>query len=454
MTELNHMISLRRRLFYTTFLIFFLIITPLLIMYALGYSFSNGFKLQKTGILVIASEPKYAKIYLNGELQQDFLKRLYNKDNYKTTPQKIKDLAPGEYNIKVELDGYWPWEKKLSIWPGQSTFAEDIKLFKKDAPASILQGERNLSINTKQTDILTWNKTEAAIIVLATNEIKNISLGSSTLPDNQKADWAPNSDKIILGNFLIDESHQVTDLKSQIDKQGKNFQWDINSNEYIYYANNTGINKYRVNDKAVTKILESNNIGSFFAQKDLIYFLSNEKDATMLSIFNIKENKISKKINLPMSDYSFINKDHDLLNIFDEKHDMLYILDINSSFKQLKDSLSNISKNNYWINDTQLLYANDFEIWMYDLESSRKKLITRISKKITNVAWLPTNGHILFSTANSINVIELDDREKYNITNLIESDQIKNPVLNKIGDTLYFYADSDGKKGIYKLAIE
>lgn len=448
------MISLRRRLFYTTFLIIFFIITPLLILYALGYSVSNGFKLQKTGILVIASEPNNAKIYLNGELQQDFLKKLYKQDSYKTTPQKIKDLAPGEYNIKLELDGYWSWEKKLAIWPGQSTFAEDVKLFKKDAPVSLLQGERNISANAKRADIFTWNKKEAVVINLATNEIKNINLGSSTLPENQDANWSPNSNQILLGNFLINENNQITDLKTQIDKQAKSFQWDNYSDEYIYYTTNTSLSKYRVADKAVTKIIDSSNIGNFFAQRDFIYFLSNEKDATILNIFDTQEKKISNKINLPLSSYSFINKDQDLLNLFDDKHNMLYILDVNSSFKQLKDSLSNVSKKNYWINDTQLLYANDFEIWMYDLESSRKKLITRISKKITNVAWLPTNGHILFSTANSINVIELDDREKYNITKLIESDQIKNPVLNKTGDTLYFNGTINGEKGVYKLSID
>jgi hypothetical protein len=328
-----------------------------------------------------------------------------------------------------------------------------VKLFKKDTPVSILQGERNISANAKRTDILTWNKKEAAIINLATNEIKNISLGSSTLPENQDASWAPNSNKILLGNFLITENNQISDLKTQIDKQAKNFQWTNSSDEYIYYTNSTGLSKYRIADKAVTKILDSTNIGNFFAQRDFIYFLINEKDATILNIFNTQEKKISKKINLPLSNYSFINKDQDLLNLFDDKHNMLYILDIKSSFRQLKDSLSNISKKNYWINDTQLLYANDFEIWMYDLESSRKKLITRISKKITNVAWLPTNGHILFSTANSINVIELDDREKYNITKLIESDQIKNSALNKDGDTIYFDATINGEKGIYKLSI-
>lgn len=448
------MISLRRRLFYTTFLIIFLIITPLLILYALGYSVSNGFKLQKTGILVIASEPKYAKIYLNGELQRDFLKQFYNKDSHKTTPQKIKDLTPGDYNIKLELDGYWPWEKKLTIWPGQSTFAEDVKLFKKDTPILLQNGEKNISINNNKTNIFTWNKKEATFINPTSNEIKIVNIATSTLPENQDALWSPNSSKLLLNNFLVNENGQTTDLRSKTDKLAKNFQWDNYSDRYVYYITNTGLSRYQTDNGANTKIINSANINNFFAQKDTIYFLNNEKEATVLNVFDVQKNKISNKINLPLSNYSFINKDQKLLNILDNKYNILYLLDINSTIKQLKDSLGNISSKNQWISDTQLIYANDFEIWMYDLESSRKKLITRISKKITNIAWLPTNGHILFSTGNNINVIELDDREKYNITKLIESDQIKNPVLNKTGDALYFNGTINGEKGVYKLSID
>lgn len=423
-------------------------------MYAMGYTFNNGLKLQKTGILVIESTPNNAKIYLNGDLQQDFIKKIYKKDDYKTTPQKIKNLTPGEYNIRLELDGYWPWEKKLAIWPGQSTFAEDVKLFKRDAPVLLLKGEKNISISNNQLSIFSWNKKEADLITLASGDIKNINLAASTLPENQEINWSPNSGKILLGDFLFDENYKITNLKNNTDKQAKNFQWDNYSNEYIYYTDNKGLSKYYTADKSTSRTIEAANIGNFFAKRDTIYFLSNEKESTTLNIFNIQDKKIINRINLPLSDYSFINKNHDLLNLFDNKYNILYLLDVDSSFKQLKESLSNISKKTHWINDTQLVYANDFEIWMYDLESSRKKLITRISKKINNIFWLPTNGHILFSTDTTINAIELDDREKYNITKLFESEQIKNPILSKTGDILYFYAIIGGEKGVYKLSID
>lgn len=448
------MISLRRRLFYIGFIILFFVITPLLFLYAMGYSIGNGFKFQKTGILVIASEPSKAKIYLNGELQQDFIKKLYKQDDYKTTPQKIKNLVPGQYNIKLELEGYWPWEKKLTVEPGQSIFAEDIKLFKKDTPVLLMKGEKNISAENDQGNIIAWNKQEAAIINLNSNETKTINLSSSTLPINNVAIWSPNANQAILGNFLLNKNDKIINLKAQINKQGQNFQWDNNSNEYIYYSSNTGINKYHLSDELDVELVSHDSIDGFFPKKDFIYFLSKEKETTILNIFDTQKKIISGKINLPLSNYSFINKDQELLNIFDIKYNILYIIDVNSSYKKLKDSISNISQKNLWISDTQLLYANDFEIWMYDIDSSRKKLITRIGKKITNIFWLPTNGHILFSTDNSINVIELDDREKYNITKLIESGQIKNPVLNKKGDALYFETIIGEEKGIYKLSID
>jgi hypothetical protein len=423
-------------------------------MYALGYSFGNGLKIQKTGILVLDSKPDKGKIYLNGNLQQDFIKKIYKKDSYKTTPQKIKNLLPGEYNIKIELEGYWPWEKKLNIQPGQATFAEDIKLFKKDTPLLLSKGEKNISTADRQENVFIWNEQEATLLSLTDEKNKNIKLASTSLSKNETAQWSPNFSELLIGSFLLNKNQQIINLKDNIDKSAHNFQWDNYSDEYVYYTDNTGLKKYHINDKIGTEIVNNKNINDFFIQEDFIYFLNNNKESTILNIFNIREKKVINTLNLPLSDYSFINKEQKLLNIFDKKYNILHLLNPNSSLKHFKDSLNNISTKNRWINNTQLIYANDFEIWMYDLETAQKKLITRISKKITNIFWLPSNGHILFSTNNNINIIELDDREKYNITKLIETEQIKNITLNKNSSILYFNATINGEQGIYKLSIE
>ena len=130
-----------RRCLYIFFIIIFLIVAPLIILYASGYKLRSGFAIQKTGALIIATKPKGASIYLNNKLQQDFLKNIFSRTKtFTVTPAKIKNLLPEEYTVKLALNGYWPWEKKVSVLPGQSTYIEAVNLFKNDLPLLITSG--------------------------------------------------------------------------------------------------------------------------------------------------------------------------------------------------------------------------------------------------------------------------------------------------------------------------
>ncbi len=157
---------------------------------------------------------------------------------------------------------------------------------------------------------------------------------------------------------------------------------------------------------------------------------------------------------MPGSDnYYFINSTHSLLNLYDQDHQILYLIDPFSLFySPLQETINNI-KYTYWVNDNKLLYANDFEVWLFDLELNQKILLTRISQTIASIIWHPSNNYIIYSTDTTISTIELDEREKYNITEIIKLDKIAFPVLNQKGDTLYFYAKIGNQEGLYKLAI-
>ncbi|KKR32678.1 MAG: hypothetical protein UT64_C0026G0020 [Candidatus Falkowbacteria bacterium GW2011_GWF2_39_8] len=96
-----------RRFLYITFILSFLIITPLVILYANGYTFSlNKKSIVKTGMLVLNTKPESANIYLNGVPEETFLGSYFGKRIKVTTPAKIKNIIPGEYLVRVELENY------------------------------------------------------------------------------------------------------------------------------------------------------------------------------------------------------------------------------------------------------------------------------------------------------------------------------------------------------------
>jgi len=103
------------------------------------------------------------------------------------------------------------------------------------------------------------------------------------------------------------------------------------------------------------------------------------------------------------------------------------------------------------INSEQILYANDLEIYLFNLTSGQRSIITRLSQQITGLIFHP-KGFAIYSTNTGIYIIDLKDRT--NVTELIKMKKIAPPILTPKGDTLYFTAQDDSGTGLYKLAIK
>ena len=98
---------MQKKALFTTLLI---VITVVLvaygfILYGKGYRLSLGGEGNKilagTGLLVLASTPNGAKVYID--------------DNLTTATDDTINLPPGEYDIKIEKDGYYPWKKHVIL---------------------------------------------------------------------------------------------------------------------------------------------------------------------------------------------------------------------------------------------------------------------------------------------------------------------------------------------------
>jgi hypothetical protein len=85
-------------------LLFLLAGTAMVVFFGSGYKFnfgSNGPIISGTGLLVATSSPDGAQVLVNGHLT--------------TATDNTINLAPGEYDVKIYKEGYFPWEKKIII---------------------------------------------------------------------------------------------------------------------------------------------------------------------------------------------------------------------------------------------------------------------------------------------------------------------------------------------------
>ncbi len=110
--------------------------------YARGYKFNpETLKFQPNGILVLKSEPDGASVYINGEL--------------KTATNANFSIAPGTYDVEVKKDGYFTWDKRLTVEKEIVTQAS-ISLFKTYPSLSplTLSGATNAAISEDGSKIV------------------------------------------------------------------------------------------------------------------------------------------------------------------------------------------------------------------------------------------------------------------------------------------------------------
>ncbi len=85
--------------------VFIALATTAVILYGKGYRFGLDTAGKPdffgTGLLAVNSTPEGAEVFINGHLT--------------TATNNTVNLAPGKYDVKIYQDGYFPWEKNITI---------------------------------------------------------------------------------------------------------------------------------------------------------------------------------------------------------------------------------------------------------------------------------------------------------------------------------------------------
>ncbi|MDD3301287.1 MAG: PEGA domain-containing protein [Patescibacteria group bacterium] len=393
-----------RDLMFILFIVLFVVITFLLSLYATGYRLDfnrllKGHILQKTGTLILASTPKGADIYLDGK-QTKSSGSIFG--DYATTPAKVKNLLPKEYLVEVKLDGYWPWEKKMTIYGGQSTYAENIVLFKRCVPT-----EAEESLAESCVDNLSGEIND-----VATAELLKTKLG--------------NPEKI----------------KSE-------------NNSLFFFGGKNKISSYNQRNEEAKEILKANEQEEYldFLPKDGKLFVIVKTDSRIeLRDYDLENNIINQSINLPGAwRYELSSNQKNILAAYNPDSRNLFLFDK----EKLNPRGGAIGNTNYWnwLEDEKLLIAGDFEITTFDSKNSNRQLITRISEKVTGLAWSKKKKYLIYTTDKSINSIDLYEGSG-RITKLLDGNKISQPRLDEKNKILYFQADNNGILTWQKIEVQ
>jgi hypothetical protein len=392
----------------------FFALAPVLILNVQGYRFDfEKMKLVETGGLSIKTSTPEANVSIDGQYK--------NKTSSFTRDLLIQNLAPGEYEIRVEKDGYRAWKKTLAVEEKKVTKMENIYLFPEEISFSVYKENIKdffLSKNKKtilyltDDDQITSSENE---IILSSKEAKKY------FTDIQKIEFFNDEEKILIEgiNYLARTVYYYLDTTEpsslaylKVMEGVEDYELEEQS---IVYQSKNQILRY---DLAAKTIEVLKNKASAFAVKDYynIYTIENGllTRTNLLSknqeILSEKPLELDKYKLLIISDKIFVS----------EKASSLYLF--NESEKEFEPFLKTTNGIGYEALSDKIIFSNGYELWLlllrdFDSPFFQKNgslvFLSRFSSKIENVSWF-NSDYFFYVLNNNLLVSEIDNRDEIN----------------------------------------
>jgi hypothetical protein len=138
--------KIRTILFSLLFLVF-IIFSPILVWYSLGYTFDFEKKaFVKTGLLYVQTKPPQAQIFLSGKYKKK-TDRIFGR-------AKILRLIPKKYLVEIKKENYLPWKKELEIKEGEVTEVLGIILFPQKINFKELEKKEEFFLKKAQKNLI------------------------------------------------------------------------------------------------------------------------------------------------------------------------------------------------------------------------------------------------------------------------------------------------------------
>ncbi|MDD5341281.1 MAG: hypothetical protein PHC97_02480 [Patescibacteria group bacterium] len=452
-----------RRIIMFVFIGAFFIIAPILVFYASGYRFDfKRERVIKTGTLMLQANDVKANLYINNELYEtQFNDKIF-----------VYNLLPGDYDIRLEKNGYYSWEKKLSVYSNTTTFAQNIILFKKEVPLQVVDGKIiNFSITPDFQKLVyllevnsSWNLYDYNI---GTRE--NALLAALTPGKSSELSFAASNKKILLkvGSqyFVYDIENQKSgsDLKSIISFAPQNLKWDLQSDNLLYAEYKNSIYSVNIFDKKVEKIFENKeNINSeFYLEGNDVFYIQQEKDRNTLYKYNLISKTTKRVLDLAESkNYLFTKSNGSYIGLIDRDHAKFYLIKKTNEGQEISINSGEPikefnAKGALWDRDgKQVLLYNDFEIYIYNPSTGEENIINRYGEVVQKALWYPNLYYIVIQFDDSVQIIDLTlTNGTHAVTEILGADKISNFYLDENGNTIFFDGSLGKQEGLYKLKI-
>lgn len=433
-----------RRLFFWTLTCLFFVTTIAVLFFTFGYRFDTKRGLFiHTGSFTLKVTPiENVTLQVDGKIVPTKTLNILNNAFH------IDGQVPGEHFLRVEVPGYFPWEKKAVIESGRSTEFWNITLISKEYPAVLVadtESVRKIFPSPESNLFALLGTRDGGVIIgtldtdtMLTSEIAFIPKVNLKQTDDENLEWSPDTKQLLaplMGedgqgvSFLIDiESGSVINLTEKFgisDAPDMRYaRWDGRRDGVFYFLEGSTLYTWsrEALDTPPTTLIPG--ISGYDISENFIYFI----DAKTSIIFRLKsggsiedaEQVTEKEIQNPASSIALTVYDEDRIAIRNREDGTLFIF--NRGQEDYFHTLGTAIRTVQFSNDgKKLLFASDTQLSVsfirpWNTQPTRTEdevlQIARFAIPIRFVQWTKDYEHILFAYDTSIKTVELDHRDR------------------------------------------
>jgi hypothetical protein len=419
----------------------FLVISPILVAYSMGYRFDfENNQIVATGGIYVRTFPSADEVVIDSKISA--------KPGMFSNSIFAQSLLPKEHTVYIQKDGYYDYYKTLPVTENEVTKLEDVVLIKKDIAFSDVSSKINyFSVAPNNQNIITVSDTKTPSITYFSLNDANSQL-TFPLPQAGKVSdikWSNDSNVALIRldalnnaiyySFDTRSKNQKAIRLSYLDKNSKQINFNPQDSQELFYVENQ-----------VLYSLKNNEFNSVLYNV-LTYHLSGN-GVTWLSVKGLLyESDISGKTTNAITTASapLNSNEYQIISLAGKtflKEDLPLFL-LNSDNKTFENF--NSPKANYKIlpspDQKNLIYWGENKIYVHSFAKDVYQELFS-GEKISNIFWL-NNDYIIFAAGNKVIISEIDYRGNINTITLPQSFKSPQIYFSRQNNKLYVLSQND-----------
>lgn len=449
----------KRRLLFYFFILLFIAVVPIILLYATGNSVNwRRLELEKTGSIIVDSDPAGALLSLNGAAPGSLARQFFGQAPDPHTKTKVTGLRPGDYTLRLELSGYAPWEEKISLEPGQVHNTGTVRLFPQTNASLVadLGPHQAASLSPDGKILATASATALRLTALADGHSDTIALPAGVAA--AQLAWSPDGQFLRLTPaYIFDQAkQQYISLATAYGLNPTQLSWSPDGRLWAL----AGTSLWQIDASTGSKRLSSElkpligsaSVSDLRAEDGRILLLLSADGQAGFLAFDSSAPERRFQTGLPAGSYRFQSDANGDVLIHEQGRGALYRLErplpLLSSYRV--SLIAEHFSNGHW-NNSELIYSTPFELRRWTNENP-EELLSRWGEAVVDTARLPKSDYFIFGTANALYVRPAKNQPFADSLRLAGVERFDAFVLLE-ERLIYFLGRANGQDGLFKLAL-